>query len=124
MMINGDFPPNSKEIFFKLLTEHFYMISYPTSVEPVNEILSTSGWSTRQAPVYPNPVTILTTPGGKPASLNNWANLKAERGVYSAGFKTTVQPVHKAGANFQTAINKGKFQGIINPQTPTGSFLV
>jgi len=66
----------------------------------------------------------LKTPGGNPASLNNSANLNADKGVYSAGFKITVHPVHNAGANFHTPINKGKFHGIINPQTPTGSLLV
>lgn len=97
---------------------------YPTSVDPVNEILSTSGWSTIKAPVSPNPVIIFTTPGGNPASLINSANLKLDKGVYSAGFKIIVHPVAKAGANFHTAINIGKFHGIINPQTPTGSALV
>jgi len=42
-------------------------------------------------------------------------------GVCSAGFKTTVFPAAKAGANFQVAINKGKFHGMICPQTPRGS---
>jgi hypothetical protein len=65
----------------------------------------------------------LTTPLGKPASLKSSPNLKADNGVYSAGFKITVQPQAKAGANFQTAINNGKFQGIIKAQTPTGSLL-
>ena len=39
----------------------------PTSALPVNAILSTSGCSTIAAPaVRPSPVTMLTTPGGKP----------------------------------------------------------
>jgi len=41
------------------------------------------------------------------------ANLKAVRGVYSAGFITTVQPAANAGPSFQAAISKGKFQGMI-----------
>ena len=44
----------------------------------------------------------------------------AVSGVVSAGFNTTVFPVASAGANFQAAINKGKFQGIICPATPRG----
>jgi len=45
----------------------------------------------------------------------------AERGVCSAGLRTTVQPVARAGPSFQAAISSGKFQGIICPTTPTGS---
>ena len=44
-----------------------------------------------------------------------------ERGVCSAGLRTTVQPVAKAGPSFQAAISNGKFQGIICPTTPIGS---
>ena len=44
-----------------------------------------------------------------------------DAGVCSAGFKTTQFPVASAGANFQIAINNGKFQGIICPTTPKGS---
>ena len=40
--------------------------------------------------------------------------------VVSAGFKTTVLPVANAGAIFQAAINRGKFQGIICAATPSG----
>jgi hypothetical protein len=39
--------------------------------------------------------------------------LKAVRGVYSAGFMTTVHPVARAGPNFQAYIRAGKFHGII-----------
>lgn len=51
------------------------------------------GWSTMKDPVNPSPVIILTTPGGNPASLIRAATLKADNGVYSAGFKTTVHPI-------------------------------
>ena len=43
-----------------------------TSVEPVNAILLTSGWSTSAAPaVGPKPGTTFTTPGGNPAYTGN-----------------------------------------------------
>ena len=49
-------------------------MSLPTSVEPVKATLSTSGCSASAAPaVSPKPVTMLTTPSGKPASLNQFA---------------------------------------------------
>ena len=40
----------------------------------------------------------------------------------AAGFKTIVQPVASAGASFQLAISSGKFQGMIWPTTPSGSW--
>jgi hypothetical protein len=50
--------------------------------------------------------------------------LRADKGVYSAGFNTRVFPQAKAGAILNAAIKIGKFQGTICPQTPTGSSLV
>lgn len=38
-------------------------------------------------------MTTFTTPGGNPASLIREAILKADKGVCSAGFNTTVQPI-------------------------------
>ena len=49
------------------------------------------------------------------------ANFNAVSGVVSAGFKTTVLPVAKAGAIFHAAISKGKFHGMICPATPNGA---
>ena len=43
-------------------------------------------------------------------------------GVDSAGFITTQLPAAKAGASFQAAIRMGKFQGMIWPTTPMGSW--
>jgi hypothetical protein len=94
----------------------------PTSVDPVKAIFATSGCSTRRCPqVRPGPATTLTTPSGIPASAAISAKRRAVRGVSSAGFSTTVLPAANAGASFQEAIVSGKFQGVINPTTPTGS---
>ena len=68
----------------------------------------------------PSPVIIFTTPSGKPACSQSSANNKAVNEVVSAGFKTTVLPVAKAGATFHANINNGKFHGIICPTTPCG----
>src|SRR5687767_5523927 len=97
---------------------------FPTSVEPVNAILLMSGWLTIAAPVAPAPVTIFTTPGGKPDSWMISASFNAVNEVVSAGFNTTVFPVAIAGAIFHAAINKGKFQGMICPATPNGSVVL
>ena len=74
------------------------------------------------SPVSPNPVITLKTPSGIPASLVNSASLIAVSGDCSAGFNITEQPAAKAGAAFQAAISKGKFQGTTRPTTPIGSF--
>ena len=68
----------------------------------------------------PVPKTTFTVPGGKPASLIKAASFKADKGVSSLGFNTTVQPAASAGASFQDVSTKGKFQGTIKPTTPMG----
>jgi len=42
-------------------------------------------------------------------------------GVYDAGFRITEFPAAMAGAIFHAAIWRGKFQGVMPAQTPTGS---
>src|SRR3984893_4111051 len=97
-MIAGDLPPSSSETFFRLPAAAC-TISLPTSVDPVNATLSTSGCAANAAPaVSPNPVKMLTTPGGKPASWIRLPRRSAVIGVCSAAFSTTVQPAASAGA--------------------------
>lgn len=120
----ADFPPNSKVNLLMLLLVEFFIISRPTSVDPVKATLSIPGWLTIALPaVSPYPDNMLTTPSGNPASVINSPTLNADNGVYSAVFITIVHPVAKAGPNFHAYINNGKFQGIIYPTTPTGSSL-
>ena len=112
-------PPSSKvTLLFVGATAR--AIIFPTSVDPVNAILSIPGWLTIRAPVEPSPVTILTTPAGSSACWHTSANNNAVSGVDSAGFRTTVFPAASAGATFHANINNGKFQGIICPATPSG----
>ncbi len=49
-MISGDLPPSSSVRRLRLPAAAL-TISRPTSVDPVNEILSTSGWAVSAAPV-------------------------------------------------------------------------
>ncbi len=42
-------------------------------------------------------------------------------GVVSAGLRTTVLPVAKAGAIFHAAMSSGKFQGMTWAATPSGA---
>ena len=115
--MNADFPPSSNVSFLPVPAVCSRMIR-PTSVEPVNAILSISLCLTISAPVLPSPVTMLTTPLGNPACWQISANNIAVKLVYSAGFKTTVFPAASAGAIFHASISNGKFHGMICPATP------
>src|ERR1041384_985593 len=103
----GDLPPSSNVTRFTVSAACLTMI-LPTAALPVNAILLTSGCCTSGAPqVSPNPVMTLTTPGGTPTSLSQFAISRAVIGVCSAGLSTQVQPAASAGASFHAAINKG-----------------
>ena len=83
-------PPSSSVNRFPLPATSRW-IALPTSVEPVNAILSTSP-STIAAPARPSPVTMLTTPAGSSACRTTSQKRSAVSGVVSAGFRTTVFP--------------------------------
>ena len=93
---------------------------FPTSVEPVNAILSMSPCDTRATPVAGPPVRMFTTPGGNCASWRISASRSEVIGVVSAGLRMTVLPAASAGAIFHAAMSSGKFHGMICPATPTG----
>ena len=112
-------PPSSSVSFLPVPASSRW-IALPTSVEPVNAILSTSGCLTSSAPVRPSPVTMLTTPGGSSAWRRTSQKSSAVSGVVSAGLSTTVFPAASAGATFHASISSGKFQGMIWPATPIG----
>ena len=112
-------PPSSR-VSFLAVPATARAICLPTSVEPVNATLLTSGCATSAAPAVPSPVRTLTTPGGSPACWHTSASSSAVSGVVSAGLSTQVLPAARAGASFQAAIRSGKFQGITWPATPSG----
>src|SRR6202142_376281 len=93
----------------------------PTALDPVSETAFTSGCSARGAATSgPNPVTMLMTPLGRPASTNVRTKLNVESGVSWAGLMTQVLPQTMAGSSFHDEIAIGKFHGVIMPQTPMG----
>src|ERR1019366_7688441 len=99
--ILGDLPPSSSVTRFTVSAACLTMI-LPTAALPVKAILLTSGCCTSGAPqLSPNPVTMLTTPGGNPTSDRQPAISSAVSGVCSAGLSTQVQPAASAGASFQ-----------------------
>ena len=117
-------PPSSRVSRFTWRA-HPAMIDWPTSVDPVNTILRTAGWSTSRCPTtLPLPGSTWNTPSGRPASSASSPIRIAVSGVASAGFATTVHPAASAGAMPQDRIGIGKFHGTIRPTTPTGSWKV
>jgi hypothetical protein len=95
------------------------MIFRPTARLPVNDSLSTIGWLISASPVgSPGPVTMLSTPGGSPASVISAAGRSTAKVAYSDGLSTTVQPAASAGAIFCAASSSGAFHGTT---APTGS---
>ena len=118
-MMFAALPPSSSVSFLPVPASSRW-IAFPTSVEPVNAILSTPACLTSAAPARPSPVTMFTTPGGSSAWRHTSAKRSAVSGVVSAGFSTTVFPAASAGAIFHASISSGKFQGMIWPATPSG----
>ena len=120
-MMLADLPPSSSVTFLIVDAASCWM-RRPTSVEPVNATLSTSGLVQISSPhSAPLPWITLTTPFGRSLSSMIFASSSAEHGVSVAGFSTTVLPVASAGPSFHTAIMSGKFHGMICPQTPIAS---
>ena len=114
-------PPSSRVSRFTLAAQPA-MTCRPVSVDPVNTILRTDGWSTSRLPTtLPLPGRTWNTPGGRPASRPSSAIRIAVSGVSSAGLAITGLPAASAGARPQARIGIGKFQGTIRPTTPTGS---
>src|SRR5687768_3656311 len=119
-MMFGFLPPSSRDSFLNIGAA-VLAISSPVFVPPVNDIALTSRCATIDAPTFgPVPWTILSTPGGSPASMHSLESRKAVIGVTSLGLAMTVQPAAIAGAIFQVNRYSGRFQGEMQPTTPTG----
>ena len=116
----GDLPPSSIDRPFRCGAA-FAKMSCPVRLSPVNEISGTSGCLTSASPASsPSPCTRLNTPAGTPASSKIPAHRDADRGVNSAGLRTTVLPVASAGPSFHDSSMNGVFHGVISPATPIG----
>ena len=119
--IDGLLPPSSSDTG-TIRSAAAAMTSFPTSVDPVNESLRTSGWCASGAPhSSPNPVSTLRTPGGR-CSLAISASRSTASGASSAAFITIVFPAHGRPCAILTAARStGAFQGMMAPTTPSGS---
>ena len=76
--MNGALPPSSSDTFFSVPT-HCAASFLPTSVEPVNVTLRTTGFEVISPPsTAAGPVTTLNTPFGRPARCASSAIASAE----------------------------------------------
>ena len=115
------FPPSSSPSRFRLRPASSAMC-LPAAVDPVNDIPATRGsWTSGSPTSLPLPVTRLSTPPGSPASSKISTSLVATMGVSDAGLKTTALPAITAGKIFQEGIAIGKFHGVMQAITPSGS---
>mmetsp|Transcript_3362 Transcript_3362/g.7615 ORF Transcript_3362/g.7615 Transcript_3362/m.7615 type:complete len:292 (-) Transcript_3362:104-979(-) len=122
MKIMGDLPPSSMVTGMMVLAAACITL-WPVTVDPVNAILAIRSDVDSAAPASaPKPVTMLSTPGGSRSPTSSISTMM-EVGVCSAGFKTMQLPAARAGATFQAAMRRGKFQGMICPTTPRGSLM-
>src|SRR5699024_3529903 len=118
----GDLPPSSKATLLIVLAA-FSLIFCPVSPEPVKDTKSISECELMPLPTTsPVPFTILNTPLGTPASSKFYVKIIAATRVSSECFNTTVHPAANALASLVDVWFVGKFQGVINPHTPIGSF--
>ena len=93
----------------------------PVSLCPVNATRRTFGFEINSSPTTPPaPVTMFSTPGGRPAAFSNSIMRVAVSGVVLAGLWTTVLPATSAGPSLVPINVIGKFHGEIAAHTPIG----
>ena len=64
---------------------------------------------------------MFNTPAGRPISRVASPSIHAVNGVTSLGLATTALPAASAGAIFQVNRYSGRFQGEMQPTTPSGA---
>ena len=114
-MMFADLPPSSCATRFTVGAA-LRATSMPARVEPVNDIMSTSGCDASGTPTLtPSPFTRLNTPAGTPAASMISAKMIAFSGATSDGLSTIVQPAASAGATLHAIWFSGQFHGVIIP---------
>ena len=87
--------------------------------------MPTIGWLVSALPQgSPNPLSRLTTPGGKPTSSSTRANSSRGAGAISEALMTTALPAARAGPTLVAVRNNSAFHGTIAATTPIGSRVV
>ena len=122
--MRGAFPPSSSDMRFTL-SALCCMSSFPTRVDPVKEILRTSGWLVSVWATGAGSFEVMTwkTPAGKPASSARHSSASADKGVSSDGFRMITHPAASAGAALRVIMPLGKFHGVMAPTIPTGCLM-
>src|SRR4051794_19945301 len=95
------------------------MTLLPVAVDPVKETLSTPGCEQSRAPSSFWSQMTLNTPGGSISAASS-PKSSVVSGVVGAGLATIVLPVIKQGPSLFINSTSGKFQGVIETQTPSG----
>ena len=117
----GLFPPSSS-VTGMTFSDAYCMMSRPVVVSPVKAIFAIRLLEASGLPAStPKPFTTLSTPSGSRSAMSS-TTFRIDHGVCSAGFKITQLPAASAGASFHVAMRIGKFQGMIWPTTPSGSW--
>ena len=97
---NADLPPSSR-VTFLMVSAASAATRLPARTDPVKLTMSTIGCDAIASPTAgPYPVTMLSTPAGRPMASQASASSRAFSGATSLGFSTTVQPAASAGATF------------------------
>src|SRR5271170_2421936 len=89
-------------------------------VEPTNDTAAIFGCASKRSTATLSPCTTLSTPGGKPASLNSCAHNTDADGSRSLGFNTNALPHAIAIGNIHIGTIAGKLNGVMPATTPTG----
>ena len=98
--MKGALPPSSSPTFFTP-DAACRISSLPTSVEPVKPTKRTAGCSQNTLPIAAaSPVTMFSTPAGRPARIASSPSASAVSGVSGAGLMTQAQPAASAGRAF------------------------
>ena len=93
-----------------------------TSVEPVNSTAFVPGSATSAAPTSPAPGRSCKTSRGTPALCRRRTACAPVSGVCSAGLASTGFPAASAAAIWPVKIASGKFHGLMQTASPSGSW--
>ena len=89
-------------------------------VEPTNDTAPMPGCARIASTASLSPCTTLSTPSGRPASLNSSAMRIEADGTFSDGFRMNVLPQAIATGNIQSGTITGKLNGVMPAHTPIG----
>ena len=103
--IEASLPPSSSEMRFRVSAAADITL-VPVAVEPVNEILRTSGWWVSASPRSLLSAITLSTPFGS-TSLTSSAKRSDDSGVVGATLTTSVLPAISAGGSLKASSSIG-----------------